>query len=321
VSHDSRTSDQWIEIGVMVDHEAVEPVTELFSQYGYNHGVAIEEPFTQDPDGDNLAVDLNRRVSVRTFLPVASFTPETKKQIEKALWHLGQMRPVGQLKISTHQEEDWENAWKQHFTPVRASKRVVIRPPWHDFQAEPDDLVIILDPGMAFGTGTHPTTKLCLELMEEFLLAGSQVLDAGAGTGVLALAARLLGAGHVDAVDIDPVAVRQASRNIELNDQDAGVTIWEDALELPSRRQHYDFVIANIISRILIEIHPALVGSMKPEGTLLLSGIIDMKEQSVIECYQRAGLKLIERRQMGDWIAHIWRRWADSPAIGRTLSS
>ena len=303
----SNSNDQWIEIGVFVDHEAVEPVVELLSQYGYNHGVAIEEPFTQDPDGDNLAVDLNRPVSVRTFLPIGLFTPETKEQIEQALWHLGQMRPVGQLTISTHKEEDWENAWKQHFTPVRASKRFVVRPPWHDYQPEPDDLVITLDPGMAFGTGTHPTTRLCLELMEAFLSAGSEVLDAGTGTGVLALAARLLGSAHVDAVDIDPVAVRQASQNFAMNDQVDGITIWEDALKQSPHREHYDFVIANIISRILIEVHPALTASMKLAGTLLLSGIIDLKEQSVINCYQRAGLELIERRQMGDWIAHLWR--------------
>jgi ribosomal protein L11 methyltransferase len=304
---------QWIEIAVEVDHEAVEPVVELFSRYGYNHGVAIEEPFTQDPDGDNLAVDPSRPVSVRTFLPAGSFSPETRDEIEHALWYLGQIRPVGTLAVSTHQEEDWENAWKQHFTPVRASSRVVIRPPWHDHDPSQDDVVVILDPGMAFGTGTHPTTRLCLELIEDYMASGSRVLDAGTGTGVLAIAARLLGSGQVDALDIDPVAVRQAATNVELNGESSGVRVWEDSLEVSPNRGHYDVVIANIISRILIDVHPAIVESMKPEGILLLSGIIDTKEQLVTDCYLQSGLEMIDRRQMGDWIAHVWKsRAADS---------
>jgi ribosomal protein L11 methyltransferase len=306
VSGSEASPGQWVEIAVEVDHEAVEPVVELFSRYGYNQGVAIEEPFTQDPDGDNLAVDPNRPVSVRTFLPASSFSPDIRGEIEQALWYLGQMRPVGTLAVSTHLEEDWENAWKQHFTPVRASSRVVIRPPWHDHEPSQNDVVVILDPGMAFGTGTHPTTRLCLDLMEEFMGQGSRVLDAGTGTGVLAIAARLLGSGPVDAVDIDPVAVRQAAKNVELNGQSSGIRVWEDALEASPNRGDYDVVIANIISRILIDVHPAIVESLKPDGLLLLSGIIDMKEQSVIDCYRQTGLEMIERRQMGDWIAHVW---------------
>ncbi|CAN5779069.1 50S ribosomal protein L11 methyltransferase [soil metagenome] len=316
MSSGSVASDQWIEISVNVDHEAVEPMVELFSRYGYNNGVAIEEPFTQDPDGDNLTVDLQRPVSVRTFLPFDGFTSETKDRIERALWSLGQMRPVGPLMVSIHQEQDWENAWKQHFTPLRASKRIIIRPPWHDVDPEPDDLVVTLDPGMAFGTGTHPTTRLCLELMEDFLPARCDVLDAGTGTGVLALAARLLGARHVDAVDIDPIAVRQAAKNFEMNDQADGIRVWQDSMEQPPSREHYDFVIANIISRILIEVHPALVASMRPAGMVLLSGIIDTKEQLVVDCYQQTGLEMIERRQMGDWIAHIWANRAEGQGSG-----
>ena len=288
MSSGSVSSDQWIEISVNVDHEAVEPVVELFSRYGYNNGVAIEEPFTQDPDGDNLTVDLQRPVSVRTFLPFDGFTSETKDRIERALWSLGQMRPVGPLMVSIHQEQDWENAWKQHFTPLRASKTIIIRPPWHDVDPEPDDLVVTLDPGMAFGTGT----------------------------GVLALAARLLGARHVDAVDIDPIAVRQAAKNFEMNDQADGIRVWQDSMEQPPSREHYDFVIANIISRILIEVHPALVASMRPAGMVLLSGIIDTKEQLVVDCYQQTGLEMIERRQMGDWIAHIWANRAEGQGSG-----
>ncbi len=287
------------------DHEAVEPVVELFSQVGYQGGVAIEEPFTQDLDGDNLAVDQSRPVMVRTYLPADQFTDEVRKSLENSLWHLGRMRPVSELTILTHQPQDWENAWKSHFTPVRASKRVVIRPPWHEFNAAPEDIVVTLDPGMAFGTGTHPTTRLCLDLIEDYLVEGATVLDAGTGTGILSIAALQLGASSADAFDIDPIAVRQAAQNIELNVMQSRARVAQGDLSVSPGQ--YDFVIANIITRILVEIRDTLVASAASDGMLLLSGIIEDKEQQVIDAFGGSHLALVERRQMGDWIAHAWR--------------
>ncbi|MEZ4500475.1 MAG: 50S ribosomal protein L11 methyltransferase [Thermomicrobiales bacterium] len=305
---DSHTDDAWLELTVEADYEAVESVVELFSRYGYQGGVSIEEPFTQDPDGDNLQVDITRPFSVSTFLPAGSLDPQLKEEIEQALWFLGAMRPVGALQITSHQESDWEEAWKKHFAPVRASNRFVIRPPWHELETANGDLVIVLDPGMAFGTGTHPTTRLCLQLLERLPVKGARVLDAGTGTGVLALAAVLLGAASVTAVDIDPVAVRQSRENVELNGMTDLIAIRQDDLSSPPPEGPFDLVIANIISRILIEIHPALLASMTPDTVLLLSGIIEEKEAGVVACYEGAGLTIVERLQMGDWIAHVWTK-------------
>jgi ribosomal protein L11 methyltransferase len=304
---------EWLELRVEADHEAVEPIVELFSQYGYNHGVAIEEPFTQDPDGDNLAVDLSKPVIVRTFVLADSYTTEVAEGIEKALWALGQMREIGTLEIVGHRAVDWEEAWKKHFEPVQVTRGLLIAPPWHDTPDRPDCLVITLDPGMAFGTGTHPTTRLCLEALEAMDLTGKEVLDAGTGTGILAIAGARLGASRVDAVDIDAIAVEQAARNVESNGVGERIAVWHDSLDQPLGSRRYDVVIANIISRILIEIRPALIEALRPDGLLLLSGIIDAREDLVIDAYSTSGLERVDRKSMGDWISHIWR-WPASSA-------
>lgn len=300
------SAPEWLELTVEADYEAVESIVELFSRYGYQGGVSIAEPFTQDPDGDNLAVDITKPFTISTFVEATALTPDVKEEIEQALWFLGSMRPISPMRITSHRETDWEEAWKQHFTPVQASSRIMIRPPWHELESDNDSLVVTLDPGMAFGTGTHPTTRLCLQLLEDLPLDGQKVLDAGTGTGVLAIAAMLLGARSVVATDIDPVAVRQSRQNVALNKLEQSILVHEDAMAQTPEGGPFAIVIANIISRILVEIHPALIASLAPGGTLLLSGIIEDKEPDVVNCYEAAGLQCIRREQMGDWIAHLW---------------
>ncbi|HEV2067989.1 MAG TPA: 50S ribosomal protein L11 methyltransferase [Thermomicrobiales bacterium] len=299
----------WLELSVEVDHEAVEPVAEVFARHGYQEGVVIEEPFHQERDGDNLAVDLSRPVTVRTFVAAADVEEETHEAIRHALWYIGRVRSVSGLRVESRNEEDWANAWKDHYDPVRVGNRVVVRPPWRDYDPVNDDVVIELDPGMAFGTGTHPTTRLCMVELENELVAGQRVLDIGTGSGVLAIAAMKLGATAVDAVDIEPVSVRVARENRDRN----GVT---DDLRMEQGSVGpdepfggtYDLVLANIIARILIELSEDVVRHMAPGGTLLLSGIIEGREAEVQTYYQRHGLELVRRNQMEDWIALVYRR-------------
>jgi ribosomal protein L11 methyltransferase len=299
----------WIELSVEVDHEAVEPVVELFSRYGYNEGVVIEEPFSQDPDGDNVRVDITRPFRIRTFIPGESFDAVSLDVIRTGIWHLGQLRGTGELSVESRNEEDWANAWKAHYQPVRVGDRVVVRPPWQEYDSQQDDVVVLLDPGMAFGTGTHPTTQIALKLLERLDIGGKSVFDVGTGSGIIAIAAAKLGAEHVDGVDIDPVSVRQAAANVELNNASAGVSIRMSDMGPTDRSARvYDVVVANIIARVLIEISDQIAGSVGQQGTLVLSGIIDSKEASVIDRYQKLGFATIERLQMEDWIGHIWRR-------------
>ncbi len=311
MSEQESSQGNWIELSVEVDHEAVEPVVELFSRYGYNEGVVIEEPFTQDRDGDNVRVDVSRPFRIRTFIPQESFDTASLDAIRSGIWHLGQMRGTGELTVETRNEEDWANAWKAHYKPVRVGTRVVVRPPWQEYDPEGDDVVVLLDPGMAFGTGTHPTTQIALRLLETLEIAGRTVFDVGTGSGIIAIAAAKLGASKADGVDIDTVSVRQAQTNIDLNAARPTVTIWQSAME-PSGDPllTYDIVVANIIARVLVEISEQIVASVGDDGTLVLSGIIDSKEESVVERYRALGFERIERLQIEDWIGHIWRRSA-----------
>jgi ribosomal protein L11 methyltransferase len=311
------TADGWLELAVECDSEAVEPVSELFARYGYNEGVVVEEPFTQDPDGDNMALDPSRPVAVRTFLAAADTTEETIDQIRKALWALGRLRHVGELTITERAEEDWANAWKAHYYTHRIGERVTVRPPWHESEPEPDQVMVVLDPGMAFGTGLHPSTRLCVLALEQALQPGDVVLDVGTGSGILAISAAKLGAARIDALDIEPVAVRSTRENAERNGvgDRIRVELGSVGLEAPFPGT-YDLVLANIIARILIDLAPDLVKAVAPGGTLVLSGIISMREPAVRRTFDATHLVFDRQLQMDDWLAMIYRRPPDDAAGG-----
>ena len=302
-------ADRWLELAVTCDGEAVEPVSELFASHGFNQGVAIDEAFTQDPDGDNFAVDPTRPVVVRTFLNAADVRPETVDSIRQALWHLGRLRSISELRVTERAEEDWANAWKAHYSVHRVGRRVLVKAPWHDYDPAPDEIVVELDPGMAFGTGLHPSTKLAMIAIEDELKSGDRVLDVGTGSGVLATAAALLGAGAVDGVDIEPVAVRSARENANRNGVGAVVHIEQGSVGDGEPFQgQYDVVVANIIARILIELADSLAKAVRPGGTLVLGGIIDVKESAVHEVFNETGLMLVRRETCEDWVSLVLRR-------------
>ncbi|MGI8642675.1 MAG: 50S ribosomal protein L11 methyltransferase [Thermomicrobiales bacterium] len=306
---EATASDDWLELVVEVDHEAVEPVSEVFARYGYQEGVVIEEPFVQERDGDNLAIDLSRPFTVRTFVAAADIDEQTLDAIRQALWFVGRMRHVSEMRIERRREEDWANAWKDHYQPVRVGKRVVVRPPWREYEAQPEDIVIELDPGMAFGTGTHPTTRLCMMALEEAIEPSQRVLDVGTGSGVLAIAAVRLGAASVDAVDIEPVSVRAAKENRDRNGVHDALRVEVGGVGTDEPFEGtYDLVLANIIARILIELGEGIVPHVAEGGTLVLSGIIETKEDAVRQWFEPRGFELVKRSQMEDWVALVYRR-------------
>jgi ribosomal protein L11 methyltransferase len=301
---------RWLEVRVAADTEAVEAVSELFARYGYQGGVAIEEQYAQDNDGDNLRVDPSQPVIVTTYLADTPGVQETIAKLEQALWHLSQMRYVGPLSVNPREEEDWANAWKEHFHVHRVGSSIVIRPPWQHYEAQPGDVVITLDPGMAFGTGLHPSTQLCLIAAEDLVQPGDRLLDVGTGSGILAIAAMKLGAGRILGLDVEEVAVQAARTNGETNG------IGRDRFPLIvgslGPEEHYgafDGVFANIIARIIRDLSPFLYESVRPGGWLVASGIIIEREEEVRTALEAVGFTEITRGQMGDWVSlRAWRR-------------
>lgn len=300
---------QWYELAVDVDSEAVEPVTELFARYGFNEGVAIDEPYVQDGDGDNLEVDLTAQFTVRTYIADTDFTPKLAEEIQQALWHYGMLRSVSTLRVSTLKEEDWANAWKEHFQVHRIGDKVVIRPPWLEYEPVGDQVVVELDPGMAFGTGLHPSTKMSVLGVEQVIHGGERVFDVGTGSGILAISALKLGAVHADCVDVETVAVRATRENAERNHVSDQVRVELGSAGAGEPIQgEYDVVLANIIARILIDLSQALVASTKPGGHLVLAGIIESREADVIAAFADRGATVITRRQIDDWVSLVLQR-------------
>ncbi len=197
------------------DEEAVEAVAEVLRAHG--RGVAIDQPFVQPRIDEPPRPDPTRRAVVKTYVPQDAAAEEARSQIEQALWHLGQLRTIEPPEVRVIAEEDWANAWKAYFPVLHVARRTVIVPAWRRYRVRDGEVALRLDPGMAFGTGMHPTTRLCLAAVEERVRPGARVLDVGTGSGILAIAAARYGAREVIGVDVDPIAVAAARVNVKLN--------------------------------------------------------------------------------------------------------
>lgn len=285
---------EWLEVSLEVDSEVAEAVAEVLSRFAHR-GVAIEA----GPEGIGTGP-----VVVRAYLPVDRRLPQTRRRLEEALWHLSQIRPLPEPTFRRIAEADWAEAWKQHLRVLHIGQRVVVRPSWLEYDPREGEVVIVLDPGMAFGTGLHPTTQMCLMALEEHVQPGTSLLDLGTGSGILSIAGAKLGAWRVLALDNDPQAVEVARENVRRNGVEDRVTVMEGSLA--QAHGCFDLVVVNILARVIVEmLEQGLAARLTPEGRLILAGLIAEQETEVAEALRRAGLEPIERHQIDDWVGLV----------------
>ena len=273
-------------------------------------GVSVEAPFVPVQEALAARIDPARPAIVRGYISAidAAAVRAAIDDVRTALGHLQafELRPIGELQTRVVHEEDWAEAWKEHFPVLRVGHRLVIRPTWREHVPAPDDVVLSLDPGMAFGTGLHPTTRLCLAGIEQWaessLLSDARVLDVGCGSGILAIAAALMGASYVLGVDIDPLAVETTKANAAANGMADFIEACSGGLPLAEPGQ-FHLVVANLISGLLIDLAGELAATLWPGGQLLAGGIYRDREAEVQSAFESAGLRVIGRMTDEDWVA------------------
>ena len=309
----------WLEVSVNTHSESVEVVSSILIELG-SKGVSIEDPqdYYQltDEQLEWLKVQQKDLYETDTVIVKGYFQPSQWSKDSDVLLHekLEEIKVYGlqtgplSVQVKEVGEEDWANAWKQYYFPVRVTRFLTVVPSWVDYEKEQDDeLLIELDPGLAFGTGTHPTTQLSLTALEQTIRGNESVLDVGTGSGVLSIASKLLGASKVTAFDIDEMATRVAKENIALNPTIGEIEVFENNL-LVGVDQKSDLIVANILAEILLQMPEDAYRNLKDDGSLILSGIIESKANEVKEAYEKAGFTLVERMTMKEWNCFIMKK-------------
>jgi len=284
----------WQELSITVPHEYVEPISYLFGRYG--KGVSTE-----------LAGE--GKVLLRTYLTTGS--RQRMARIDVGVRLVGAIEPIGDLEIrELPEDEDWMESWKSNFAILRIGKRLVIKPTWLelDFTASPDDIVIEIDPGIAFGTGYHPTTDTCLQAMEQHIAPGMTVLDLGTGSGILTIAAVKLGAGLVTALDIDSQAVTAARRNFKRLGINKQVRLGQGSVPHPTAPAgDFDLAVANISARGVADRCPFILTALKPGALFIASGLLNTQKEEVAAVVEPLGFSLISEWPQEEWTTLLYR--------------
>ena len=312
---------KWTEVRINTTEEAYDAVSEMLTSIG-SGGVVIEDPNdirrqVESPDSLDYADDaflssLGEDVVVKAYFHTESKNDELINLIRGKLSFISKFLDTGKgyAGCSEVDEEDWATAWKKHYKPFHISDGIVIKPSWEEYQAQEGELIIELDPGMAFGTGTHETTRLCSQLLEKYVSPGDTMIDVGCGTGILSIAAAKLGAGHITAVDIDDMAVRVTNENCRINGVESGITAIKGVLaDVPKIK--VDIIVANIIADVIIGIADNMQYHIKNGGVIITSGIIRERREDVLEAYTSRGFVREDLMELGEWVAIVFR-WQDS---------
>jgi len=298
----------WLEICIQTDGEGAEAVAEVLRPFAYQESVVLEQR------GDETNLDPNAlapEVTVKIYVPEDDDSPQLRRRVAEALYHLSRLYPLPEPTFRELQDADWANAWKEHYRPFRLGRRLRIRLAHEpDDDARPDDVTLVLDPGMAFGTGLHPTTQSCLRALEDLVEPGVTVLDAGTGSGILAIAAIRLGASAVTAFDTDALAVRATLDNAAQNGVVERLRVWRgelDSVRAEAGPGPWDIVVANILAPVIIGLlgERGLLEYVAPDGHLILSGIIDEQGPDVEAALSAAGGQVRRVITAGDWVTYV----------------
>lgn len=315
------TMDKWLSLSVKVRREAQEPVSDLLIGLG-SQGVAIEDS-ADYLDKEDLFGEIVPEVVQDEMITITGYYPDTmtievlEEEVSQALYQLTDRGlDLGDFSLLRQElaEEDWADNWKAYYEPARITHDLTIVPSWTDYEASAHEKIIKLDPGMAFGTGTHPTTKMSLFALSQVLRGGETVLDVGTGSGVLSIASSLLGAKTVYAYDLDDVAVRVAKENIALNPNMANIHVATGDL-LRGVEQEADVIVANILADILIHLTADAYRLVKDEGYLIMSGIISEKWDMVKQSAEEAGFFLETHMVQGEWNACVFKKTKDRSGV------
>ena len=301
----------WLEVSLTVNGELAESVADVFARFAPN-GVMTEQGVKfLDEEDEGTATG---PITVRAYLEVNDQLEETRQKLEESLFYLGMIQPLPTPAYKQIADQNWMEAWKQHYKPILIGQRLLILPAWLE-SPEPARIPIKIDPGMAFGTGTHPTTQLCLELMELSTdnCSLTTVIDVGCGSGILSIAALKLGAEKVLGVDIDIESVKNSRENADTNGVGEELLLGQgsvtEVLSGSFQFKSAPLVVANILGPILIRLFDAgLADLIEPNGEIILSGILDHQAESVIAAGEAKGLKRNDQRQIGDWVAISLKR-------------
>lgn len=304
----------WLEVSVVTDGEGAEAIAEALKPFAHQENVILEQL------GDESAPDpnaLETAVTVKIYAPETADTPAYRRRIEEMLYHYGRLYPIPPPAFRKLQDQDWANAWKVHYQPFRIGNRIWIQPSWLEAKESerggedgvlPGDVVLTLDPGMAFGTGLHPTTQMCLRAVEEVARPGMSVLDVGTGSGILAIAAAKLEAARLLAFDTDVLAVNAAQENAARNGVDAQISTFQGTLAEVAEKG-WDLVLVNILAPVIINLfrQDGLLAYVAPDGFLILSGIIEEQGAGVETAVAEAGGRVVKKLQIRDWVSYIVR--------------
>jgi ribosomal protein L11 methyltransferase len=286
----------WLQVSVTTDPEVAEAVAEVMRRVNPN-GVALDL-------GQGTPVET---VTVCVYLKVDTALEERRRQLEEALGHLDQIQPIPQPIYEIVNDEDWKEAWQDTLTVLHVGGRFAIRPPWRQYTPRKNEIVLSVDPGLAFGTGLHPSTQLCLEALDRRCRPGMHVLDLGTGTGILALAAAKLGADSVLAVDHDAEAVAVARQNARRNHAARQIRFVHGSLV--DVTETYDLILANLLSTILIDMARSGLGTrLAPDGIIIAAGILQEQAEEVTAAFDAAGLQILAQPRQEDWVAIVAQR-------------